>query len=81
MYSMYVDKTRKKGEQPQKKWLYYEVFKEYSYLSFAKLKSDTCNKCDKFKASGDSQSEEYLQHLNEAESVYKQKRKRQTALY
>ena len=51
-----------------------KFFKEYSYLSFAKLKSDTCNKCDKYKAAGQSQSEQHTAHLNEAEAVYKQMR-------
>lgn len=75
MYQLYEKECQDEGKQPLKEWVYYDVMhKEFDYLSFAELKSDTCNTCDAFKAKGEENSEEHLRHLSEAESVYESKR-------
>lgn len=48
--------------------------KDFRYVSFAELKTDACNKCTAFKASGKSNNKEHLEHLDEANLVYQMKR-------
>lgn len=64
MYREYCLKCNFKRKKPILEWKFREIFNTKFNLSFARLKVDTCRKCDMFEASMKSQLENSSQRMN-----------------
>lgn len=64
MYREYCLKCEFKRKTPIKDWKFREVFNTEFNLSFARLKVDTCRKCDMFNASFQSELQNSIQRTN-----------------
>lgn len=64
MYREYCLKCNFKRRKPLSEIKFREIFNTEFNLSFARLKTDTCRKCDTFKALSQSQSHGSLQRAN-----------------
>lgn len=61
IYSEYCLKSKFKRKKPVSQWKFRHIFNTEFNLSFARLKVDTCRKCDMFKAISQSQSQGSVQ--------------------